>query len=163
MTNEKKITCAQSVEIAMLLYEENINQAEITNMIKIANISLSQDMLPLVFSEWKAFVHAAIVYSLMHHAPAVVACEYIKNIKALMGRHDNLEDENSFIDNTFSAYMKCFVEDAAKECPQIFIKKILNININDCSLQTVKVVSGVMALTISNILDKIELVEMMAD
>jgi len=164
MHNKKKIIkCAQAIEIAIRLFEENIDESEIRNMLKIAKLDLAQNMLAQAFLEWQAFIHATIVYSLMHHAPAVIACEYIKNIKGIMKKYHHSDDEDFFIDKVFSAYMQCFVADKAKECPQVFIKKTLNININTCSTQTIQIIAGVMALTISNILDKIELFEMLPD
>lgn len=165
MSDKKTLSCAQSVEAAVILFELNTRKDEIASMARHAQLPDDAASSQKIYTEWLAFTHAALVYALMHRAPAIVVAEYLRGTTQMLQTHAAVSPEgaNSFIDKVFTPYMECLVQEKQKECPEIFIRRITGQDSTTANPGTLQVVSGVMAMGLCSIMDALGQYEMLPD
>lgn len=108
--------------------------------------------------EWYGFVHAAVVYGLMAQASNQVMAEYLRSTRTLLSQMAGYTPEQieSFIDDTFSSYIRLMAQNQQKQCPSLFYQRL----VGEGALETlpkerVAFLSGMMAITMCAILDKL--------
>lgn len=165
MTDKKILSCAQSVEAATLLFEINTKRNEIATMAQHAGLPQDAATAQCTYVEWLAFTHAAIVYSLMHRAPAAVVAAYLRSTTTLLQHHAPAEvpDVQHFVDSIFSPYMECLAQERQKDCPALFMQRVCNMSIHEAPASMVRVLSGVMAMALCSLLDAISQYDMQVD
>ena len=104
------------------------------------------------------FVHAAVVYGLMAQASNQVMAEYLRSTRTLLSQMAGYTPEQieSFIDDTFSSYIRLMAQNQQKQCPSLFYQRL----VGEGALETlpkerVAFLSGMMAITMCAILDKL--------
>ena len=159
----------EAVQACCFLFELNTRQEDIVEMVQRAGIPLdtsSDEIRDRVFEEWYGFVHAAVVYALMANAPNEVMAEYLRSTRQLLANvagysQDRIE---SFIDNTFSGYLRLMAQNRQKQCPQRFFQRVLGeTDITALPPERVAFLSGMMAITMCAILDKLEKIQLVDD
>lgn len=170
----KPLSRLDGVRAACLLFELNTREEDILEMAGRAGVApgatgpegtghpVKRDDL---LREWRGFVHAAVVYALMAEAPNVVVAEYLRATRELLARA-GYEDEvvEHFIDNTFAAYIRLMAQNRQKECPIRFYEQVLGVSDISClPSERVAFLSGMMAITMCAVLDKVGNYEFLAD
>lgn len=165
MSVKKTLSCAQAVEAAAILFELNTRQTEISGMAIHAELPQDSDTARILYLEWLAFIHAAIVYALMHRAPAAVVAIYLRGTTELLEKYADVDAHkaHTFIDTVFTPYMECLVQEKQKECPALFLQRVTGQESPVENPRTLRVVSGVMAMALCSILDALSQYEMLAD
>lgn len=104
------------------------------------------------------FVHAAVVYGLMAQASNQVMAEYLRSTRTLLSANGRVYPRavESFIDDTFSSYIRLMAQNQQKQCPSLFYQRL----VGEGALETlpkerVAFLSGMMAITMCAILDKL--------
>lgn len=165
MPTKKTLSCAQAVAAALILFELNTRKDEVTSMSLHAGLPQGPDIAQKIYLEWLAFLHAALVYTLMHQAPAAVVAAYLRETTHLLKAHAGVETEkaSAFIDSTFTPYMECLVQEKQKDCPVLFLQRITGQENTALKPATLRVVSGVMAMALCSIMDALSQYDMQAD
>ena len=155
---KRKLTLAQAVEAANILFELNTDERGALALAERAGLPISGDAERSAFLwEWRAYVHAAVLYGLMVQAPNVVVVEYLRSTQAMLRRLGySAEQATDFVDGPFRAYSDPMVKTQTQECPSVFFQRLLKKDIKDVPAQTVAMMSGVMAMVMSATLDKLE-------
>ena len=155
---KKKLTVARAVEAAGILFELNTKESGVLAMAQKAGLpcATAEEKSRLML-EWRAYVHAAVLYGLMVQAPNVVVVEYLRVTQDMLGKlgYSPAEAED-FVDDAFRAYADPMVRTRTQECPGVFFRRLLNKDVADVPADTAAMVSGVMAMVMSAILDKLE-------
>ncbi|MEG2173527.1 MAG: hypothetical protein RRY29_09765 [Desulfovibrionaceae bacterium] len=162
---QKTLSCVQSVEAAAILFELNTRKDEIAGMSVHAALPQNPETARTIYLEWLAFVHAAIVYALMHKAPAAVVALYLRGTTELLETYADVDTQNahSFIDSVFTPYMECLVQERQKDCPTLFLRKVTGQDSPLACPASMRVVSGVMAMALCSIIDALGQYEMLAE
>lgn len=181
MTDKKILSCTQAVEAATVLLEINTRRNEVANMAEHAALPHEASDIQNIYFEWLAFTHAAIVYSLMHRAPASVVAAYLRTTTELLQHYAPHEAPtmtsgpnngantgvnhtvSHFVDAVFSPYMECLAQERHKDCPAIFIQRVCGQTLQEASATTVRVISGVMAMAVCSILDALSQYDIQVD
>lgn len=166
MADKKILSCAQAVEAAAILLEIHTKRDEIATMLTHAEIQQDVVNVQASYLEWLAFIHAAIVYSLMHRAPASVVAAYLRATTQLLQHHAPNEASSGvqhFVDSVFSPYMECLTQERQKDCPALFIQRVCGHAVQTAKITTLRVISGVMAMALCSILDAVSQYDMQAD
>lgn len=155
---KRRLSLAQAIEAATILFELNTDERGALAIAERAGLPVSIEEERAVFLwEWRAYVHAAVLYGLMVQAPNVVVVEYLRSTQALLRRLGYSEEQaTDFVDGPFRAYSDPMVKTQTQECPPVFFQRFLGKDIKEVPAQTVAMVSGVMAMIMSAILDKLE-------
>ena len=157
----KVLTMEQAVQASCFLFELNTRQQDIVEMALKAGIPCDEshpDILERTTEEWYGFVHATVVYALMANAPNAVMAEYLRSTRTLLAQvagysQDRIE---SFIDTTFSGYIRLMAQNQQKQCPLLFFQRVLGVEtITSLPSEQVAFLSGMMAITMCAILDKL--------
>lgn len=163
METKKKLTRAQGVEAAIVLFTLNTGREGILRLAARADMfrDVPPEALPAVrdqvLEEWRAFAHASVVYGLMHRAPNIVVAEYLRETRALLARQGyDAAGAEAFIDGPFAAYMELLVQERHKECPSLFFRRVLDRKDGEILSGSVAVVSGVMAMLLCAVIDKLD-------
>jgi len=107
--------------------------------------------------EWSAFVHAAVLYGLMEHAPAVTVVEYLRGTSELMERNGyDKEQIELFTDTAFKAYSEALINKRPQDCPSIFFKRFSDSDLKDVDYGSAARISTAMAMMLSASLDTFE-------
>lgn len=155
---KKKLTVAAAVQAAGILFELNTGEGGVLAMAQRAALPCATEAEKRkLMLEWRAFVHAAVLYGLMVQAPNVVVVEYLRVTQDMLGKlgYSPAEAED-FVDDAFRAYADPMVRTSTQECPGVFFRRLLNKDVADVPADTAAMVSGVMAMVMSAILDKLE-------
>ena len=155
---KKKLTVATAVQAAGILFELNTGESGVLAMAQKAKLPCStEEEKRTLMLEWRAFVHAAVLYGLMVQAPNVVVVEYLRVTQDMLGKlgYSPAEAEN-FVDGAFRSYVDPMVRTKTQECPGVFFRRLLHKDVADVPADTAAMVSGVMAMVMSAILDKLE-------
>lgn len=165
MPTKKTLSCAQSVAAAVILFELNTKKDEVASMSVHAGLPQDVDSGQKIYLEWLAFLHASLVYTLIHQAPAAVVAAYLRESTYLLKTHAGMdaEDAAAFIDTTFTPYMECLVQEKQKECPSLFLQRITGQEGGLLSPAMVRVVAGVMAMALCALMDALSQYDMQAD
>ena len=155
---KRKLTLAQALEAAAILFELNTEECGALAIAERAGLPVAaENERAAFFWEWRAYVHAAVLYGLMVQAPNVVVVEYLRSTQSMLQRLGYSEDQAAeFVDVPFRAYSEPMVKTQTQECPSVFFRRLLEKDLTDVPAQTVAMMSGVMAMVMSAILDKLE-------
>lgn len=155
---KKQLTVARAVEAAGILFELNTGKAGLLAMADRAELPhTSPDEEKKLLREWYAFVHAAVLYGLMVQAPNIVVVEYLRATQAMLAGLGFTPDEaTAFVDDAFRAYVDPLVRTRTEECPGVFFRRLSGRKVSEVPPRQLAVVSGVMAMILAAILDKLE-------
>ena len=154
---KRKLTLAQAVEAAGILFELNTEPKGALAIAARAGLPCGTDGEKAAFLwEWRAYVHAAVLYGLMVQAPNVVV-EYLRATQDMLRRLGySAEQATDFVDGAFRAYTDPMVRTQTQECPAVFFQRLLGKELADVPAATVALISAVMAMVMSATLDKLE-------
>ena len=150
-TEKKILSPEQAVQAACILFELNTREQDLLEMAQRAGVPCGDDASRRALTrEWYGFVHAAVVYGLM--------AEYLRSTRTLLSQMAGYTPEQieSFIDDTFSSYIRLMAQNQQKQCPSLFYQRL----VGEGALETlpkerVAFLSGMMAITMCAILDKL--------
>ena len=155
---KKKLDVATAVQAAGILFELNTGENGVLAMAQKAGLPCASDEeKKRLMLEWRAYVHAAVLYGLMVQAPNVVVVEYLRVTQSMLQKLGySPKEAEDFVDGAFRAYVDPMVRTKTQECPDVFFRRLLNRGVSEVPAETAAVVSGVMAMIMSAILDKLE-------
>lgn len=155
---KRKLTLAMAVQAAGILFELNTGESGVLAMAQKAGLPCAtEEERKKLLLEWRAYVHASVLYGLMVQAPNVVVVEYLRVTQDMLGRLGySHEEAEAFVDGAFRSYVDPMVRTRTQECPAVFFRRLLGKEIAELPAETAAVVSGVMAMVMSAILDKLE-------
>ena len=155
---KKQLSVARAVEAAGILFELNTGRQGVLDMAARAELTPgSPDEEKKLLREWYAFVHAAVLYALMVQAPNIVVLEYLRSTQTMLTALGFSPDEASlFVDDAFRAYVDPLVRTRTEECPAVFFRRLLGKEVQDVPARQLAVISGVMAMILAAVLDKLE-------
>ena len=100
----------------------------------------------------------------MVQAPNLVVVEYLRVTQDMLGRLGySPEEASDFVDGAFRSYVDPMVRTQTQECPAVFFRRLLDRSVEDVPQNTAAMVSAVMAMIMSAILDKLEQYEFGVD
>jgi len=160
---KRKLSVALAVEAATILREINSGRDGVLNLARQADLPCSDiEEEKRLLEEWLAFVHAAVLYGLMVHAPNIVVVEYTRSTRAMLEKSGYSPDgAERFIDGAFAAYVEPLLRGQTKECPSVFFHRLTGEA--EPKPHSLAVVSGVMAMLFAAVLDKLEQYEYLLD
>ena len=155
---KRRLSLAQAVEAANILFELNTEERGALAIAERAGLPVTTAEERAAFLwEWRAYVHAAVLYGLMVQAPNVVVVEYLRVTQTMLGRLGySAEQATDFVDGAFRAYTDPMVRTQTQECPAVFFQRLLGKGLTDVPAPTAAMISGVMAMVMSATLDKLE-------
>lgn len=155
---KRKLTLAQAVEAASILFELNTAEQGVLAIAQKAGLPCATDEeRGRLMLEWRAYVHAAVLYGLMVQAPNVVVVEYLRVTQAMLRRLGYAQEQaDAFVDGAFREYTDPMVRTQTQECPSVFFRRLMGKELSDVPAQTAAMMSGVMAMVMSAVLDKLE-------
>ena len=155
---KRKLTVAEAVKAASILFELNTGESGVLALAGKACLPcVTDEEKKALMLEWRAFVHAAVLYGLMVQAPNVVVVEYLRVTQQMLGSLGYAPKEaEDFVDGAFRAYVDPLVRTRTQECPSVFFRRLLNKDVAEVPAAAAATVSGVMAMILSAILDKLE-------
>ena len=155
---KRKLTVAMAVQAAGILFELNTGESGVFAMAQKAGLPCTtEEEKKKLMLEWRAYVHAAVLYGLMVQAPNVVVVEYLRVTQDMLGKLGYTPEEaGDFVDGAFRAYVDPMVRTKTQECPSVFFRRLLDRDVADVPPTTAAMVSGVMAMVMSAVLDKLE-------
>lgn len=160
----KKLSCALGVRAGLILYALNtdrnalLRQADVAGLFNDIPPEQLLDIRQRLLEEWRAFVHAVIVYGLGHRAPNIVVANYLRTTRDLLAEQGyNPKATEAFIDGPFRVYMERLMEEKHKECPVIFLRRLYGLdNTQAVPRHPLAVFSSLMAMLISAVIDKLD-------
>ena len=155
---KRKLSVEEAVKAASILFELNAGESGVLALAGRAGLPCAtEEEKKALMLEWRAFVHAAVLYGLMVQAPNVVVVEYLRVTQQMLGSLGYAPKEaEDFVDGAFRAYVAPLVRTKTQECPSVFFRRLLNKDVTEVPASAAAVVSGVMAMILSAILDKLE-------
>lgn len=66
------------------------------------------------------------------------------------------DEATLFVDDAFRAYVDPLVRTRTEECPAVFFRRLLGKEVQDVPARQLAVISGVMAMILAAVLDKLE-------
>ncbi|MFQ8735532.1 MAG: hypothetical protein ACLSAH_05340 [Bilophila wadsworthia] len=121
-TEKKILSPEQAVQAACILFELNTREQDLLEMAQRAVFLWRRRLRRALTREWYGFVHAAVVYGLMAQASNQVMAEYLRSTRTLLSQMAGYTPEQieSFIDDTFSSYIRLMAQNQQKQCPSLF-------------------------------------------
>ena len=155
---KRKLSLAEAVEAARILFEMNAGEQGVLALAGRASLPHdTEEERTRLLTEWRAFAHASVMYALMACAPNVVVVEYLRATQGMLrGLGCSADEGEEFVDGAFSAYADPLVRLQAQECPAVFFRRLLGWEVSEVPAQNAAVVSGVMAMVLSAVMDKLE-------
>lgn len=157
-SEKKTLGPEQAVQAACFLFELNTREQDILEMADRAGIPHGDaPSRKALLREWFGFVHAAVVYGLMAQAPNMVMAEYLRSTRTLLEQTAGYSPEEieSFVDETFSGYIRLMAQNKQKLCPALFYQRLLGTeSLESLPAERVAFLSGMMAITMCAVLDK---------
>ena len=155
---KRKLSVAEAVQAAGILFELNTKENGVLAVAQKAGLPCAtEEEKKRLMLEWRAYVHAAVLYALMVQAPNVVVVEYLRVTQDML---KNLgyspKEAEDFVDGAFRAYVDPMVRTKTQECPGVFFRRLMNKDVSEVPADTAAMVSGVMAMIMSAVLDKLE-------
>ncbi len=162
---KRRLSVMQAVEAAGILFSLNTEREGVLAMAARADLPCGTDeAVHKLLWEWRAFVHAAVLYGLMVQTPNVVVVAYLRTTPEMLASLGYAQEEaDAFVDGAFRAYSEPMVRTKTQECPAVFFRRLLGREIGEVPAHSVSVVAGVMAMIISAVLDKLEQYEYLLD
>ena len=127
-TEKKILSPEQAVQAACILFELNTREQDLLEMAQRAGVPCGDDASRRALTrEWYGFVHAAVVYGLMAQASNQVMAEYLRSTRTLLSQMAGYTPEQieSFIDDTFSSYIRLMAQNQQKQCPSLFYQRLV--------------------------------------
>ena len=158
----KPLTWRQAITGACTLFELNINPDELKDMAERATIPFGPDhpeSTEALRREWFGFVHAGIIYALMGKAPDKAITGYISCTRDLLSQFGGYDTAaaDDFIDNTLHKYMELLLQREQRQCPKRLLEAVVGPEYaTTLDNNKIAFVSGMMAITLCNILDTLE-------
>lgn len=158
----KRLSPRQAVIGATVLFELNVNPQELAEMAEKASLPYGDDEpdgTDKLRREWFGFVHAGIIYALMGKAPQQAVAGYLGTTLELLERFAGYDKATSedFIDTTLTGYLELLASGEQRKCPDRFLCGVVGENYADVlSTDQIAFMSGMMAITLCNILDTLE-------
>ncbi|WP_298067299.1 hypothetical protein [uncultured Mailhella sp.] len=155
---KRRLSVAQAVEAAAILFSLNSGRDGVLLMAARSGLPCSsEEEIRRLLLEWRAFVHAAVLYGLMVQAPNVVVVAYLRSTQDMLKQLGYTQEQaDAFVDGAFRAYSEPLVRTRTQECPAVFFRRLLDKDITDVPAKTAATVSGIMAMILSAVLDKLE-------
>ena len=155
---KRKLSVSEAVQAAGILFELNTGEKGVLAMAEKAGLPCASDEeKKCLMLEWRAYVHAAVLYGLMVQAPNVVVVEYLRVTQSMLQKLGYAPKEaEDFVDGAFRAYVDPMVRTKTQECPGVFFRRLLNRDVSEIPPATAAMVSCVMAMIMSAVLDKLE-------
>ncbi len=155
---KRKLDVATAVQAAGILFELNTGENGVLAMARKAGLPCASDAeKKRLMLEWRAYVHAAVLYGLMVQAPNVVVVEYLRVTQDMLKKLGYTPEEaEAFVDGAFRSYVDPMVRTKTQECPGVFFRRLLDKDVTEVPAETAAMVSGVMAMIMSAVLDKLE-------
>lgn len=155
---KRRLSVSMAVEAAGILFELNTREEGVLSLARKASLPCEQqEEREKLFLEWRAYVHASVLYALMVHAPNVVVVEYLRVTQSMLKKLGYTEKEaEDFVDGAFRSYAEPMVRTKTQECPAVFFHRLLGKELSEVPKETAAMVSGVMAMVMSAVLDKLE-------
>lgn len=155
---KRRLSVAEAVQAASILYELNSRSEGVLALAGRAELPCADpESQKVLLWEWRAFVHAAVLYGLMVQAPNIVVVEYLRATRDILRSEGYSPDEaERFVDDAFRAYVEPLLRTQTKECPAVFFRRLTGREPADAPPRSVAVVSGVMAMIFAAVLDKLE-------
>ncbi|WP_295637431.1 hypothetical protein [uncultured Mailhella sp.] len=155
---KRKLSVAEAVQAAGILFELNAGEKGVLAMAEKAGLPCStEEEKKALMLEWRAYVHAAVLYGLMVQAPNVVVVEYLRVTQSMLQKLGySPKEAEDFVDGAFRAYVDPMVRTKTQECPGVFFRRLLNKEVSEVPPATAAMVSGIMAMIMSAVLDKLE-------
>ena len=152
-TEKKILSPEQAVQAACILFELNTREQDLLEMAQRAGVPCDDEASRRALTrEWY------VVYGLMAQASNQVMAEYLRSTRTLLSQMAGYTPEQieSFIDDTFSSYIRLMAQNQQKQCPSLFYQRL----VGEGALETlpkerVAFLSGMMAITMCAILDKL--------
>ena len=162
---KRTLPVAQAVEAAVILFELNAKPEGVFALAQKAGFPCTtKEEKERLLLEWRAWVHSAVLYGLMVQAPNIVVVEYLRVTQDLLKKLGYTEEQGRiFVDGAFKDYTTPLVQTQTKECPAVFFRRLVGKELVDVSPQSAALVSSVMAMILSAILDKLEQYEFAVD
>lgn len=158
----KMLTPQQAIIGATVLFELNVNPQELIEMAEKASLPYGDDEpegTEKLRREWFGFVHAGVTYALMGRAPQQAVAGYLGTTLELMERFAGYDRAatDDFIDSTLTGYMELLTSGEQRKCPDRLLSRVVGENYADVlSTDQIAFMSGMMAITLCNILDTLE-------
>ena len=127
-TEKKILSPEQAVQAACILFELNTREQDLLEMAQRAGVPCDDEASRRALTrEWYGFVHAAVVYGLMAQASNQVMAEYLRSTRTLLSQMAGYTPEQieSFIDDTFSSYIRLMAQNQQKQCPSLFYQRLV--------------------------------------
>lgn len=155
---KRKLSVAEAVQAAGILFELNAGEKGVLAMAEKAGLPCStEEEKKALMLEWRAYVHATVLYGLMVQAPNVVVVEYLRVTQSMLQKLGySPKEAEDFVDGAFRAYVDPMVRTKTQECPGVFFRRLLNKEVSEVPPATAAMVSGIMAMIMSAVLDKLE-------
>ncbi len=155
---KRKLSLAEAVEAARILFDLNAGEQGVLALAGRASLPHgTEEERKRLLTEWRAFVHAAVLYALMACAPSVVVAAYLRSTQDMLRAMGcTAEEGEAFVDGAFSAYAEPLVRLQAQGCPAVFFRRLLGREVSEVPERSAAVVSGVMAMVLSAVMDKLE-------
>lgn len=165
---KKSLSVARAVEAAHILVELNSGRESVLAMAERAGLlGPGGAGGEAIVREWRAFARAAVLYGLMAQAPAVTVVEFLRGTREALTREGYSPAEAEvFVDGEFRAYVDPLLREKPGECPAVFFQRLRGDTLSAAAStgpHAVAVVSGVMAMVLAAILDKLEQYEFLAE
>ena len=162
---KRRLSVAEAVRAGSILYEWNSKPVGVLALARQAELPCSDPGAEkALLREWRAFVHAAVLYGLMIQAPNIVVVEYLRVTQDMLRHEGYTPDEaERFVDEAFRAYVEPLLRTQTKECPAVFFGRLIGRELADVPPRAAAVVSGVMAMIFAAVLDKLEQYEFAAE
>ena len=159
MPEQKTLTHEQAVQAAGILFDINTREQDLMEMAERAGLPCGDEASRrALIREWYGFVHAAVVYGLMAQASNQVMADYLRSTRTLLSQVAAYTPEQieAFIDDTFSGYIRLMADNRQKECPALFLRRLAGADaFETLPRERVAFLSGMMAITMCAILDKL--------
>ncbi|MBP3730125.1 MAG: hypothetical protein J6I40_01475 [Mailhella sp.] len=154
----RRLSLAEAVDAARMLFELNTGEQGVLSLARQAGLPAdTKENREHLLLEWRAYVHAAVLYALMVQAPNVVVLEYLRVTQIMLRSLGYSSNEGKdFVDGAFSAYAEPMVRTQTQECPAVFFRRLLGKDIREVPGHAAAMVSGVMAMILSAVMDKLE-------
>ena len=97
---KRRLSVAEAVRAASILYELNSKPEGVLALARQAELPCSDPGAEkALLREWRAFVHAAVLYGLMVQAPNIVVVEYLRVTQDMLRHEGYTPDEaERFVD-----------------------------------------------------------------
>lgn len=159
---KKSLNPSQAVVGAMALFELNTREDELADMARRASLPYAPEdpeAADLLRREWYGFVHAGLVWALMGRATTSTVAGYLGTTAELLHRVAEYtpEEADAFVDTTLTGYLELFASGEQRQCPLRLLSRVVGEDFQETlSNDQIAFTSGMMAITLCNMLDTLD-------